>query len=102
MVPDVVQEIATYVGLARDIILLLLLFAILLMVLFIYRKISQTISSVNRIIKNTEEIVSTVSDSIARPAAAGSGVAFGLGKAVAFFRGLRSSRKGGRNDGEQR
>ena len=99
MVPSVVEAVALYVGLARDILLLLLLLVTLFAVLFTYRKISRVFGSVNRIVKDTEEIVSSVSGNIVRPAAAGSGFAFGLGKVAAFLFGLRR-RKRGSDDGE--
>lgn len=89
MVPEIVQSIAIYVGLVRDLLLLLLLLAILLAVIFTYRKVSKAIGSVTRIIQTSEEVISTVSESIVKPAASGSGVAFGLGKIVAFIRGMR-------------
>ena len=99
MVPSVVEGVAVYVGLVRDILLLLLLLVTLLVVFFTYRKISRVFRSATRIIKETEEIVSTVSGKIVKPAAAGSGVAFGVGKMAAFLFGLRK-RKGGSDDGE--
>ncbi len=99
MVPSFVEGVAVYVGLVRDILLLLLLIVTLLVVFFTYRKISRVFGSVNRIVRETEEIVSSVSGKIVRPAAAGSGVAFGVGKIAAFLFGLRR-RKGGSNDGE--
>ena len=99
MVPSVVEAIALYVGLARDILLLLLLLVTLLAVLFTYRKISRVFGSANRIIKETEEIVSSVSGKIVKPATAGSGVAFGVGKIAAFLFGLRR-RKGESDNGE--
>ncbi len=99
MVPSVVEAIALYVGLARDILLLLLLLVTVLAVLFTYRKISRVFRSANRIIRDTEEIVSSVSGNIVKPAAAGSGVAFGVGKVAAFLFGFRR-KKGGSDDGE--
>lgn len=99
MVPSFVADIAVYVGLVRDILLLLLLTVLLLVVFFTYRKISRVFRSANRIIRDTEEIVSSVSGKIVRPAAAGSGIAFGVGKIAAFLFGLRR-KKGGSDDGE--
>ena len=89
MVPEAVAAIAIYVGLLRDIILLLLLLALLAAVLLTYRKVSQGISSVNRIVKTTEEMVTSVQDNLVGPASKGSGVAFGVGKVVAFLRGRK-------------
>ena len=99
MVPSVVESIAVYVGLARDILLLLLLLVTLMVVFFTYRKVSRVFRSANRIIRDTEDIVSSVSGKIVKPAAAGSGIAFGAGKVAAFLFGLRR-KKGGSDDGE--
>ena len=89
MVPDILQDIAFYVGFLRDLLLLTILLAILILVFSIYRKVSQALNSAGRILDNTEEIVNTVSENIVRPAASGSGVAFGLGKMIAFLRGTK-------------
>ncbi len=89
MVPEIVQGIAIYVGLVRDILLLIILIAILIVVIATYRKISQSLNAANRIIESTEEIVNTVSENIVRPASSGAGIAFGLGKIFAFLRGTK-------------
>ncbi len=99
MVPEFVEAIAIYVGLVRDIVLLVLLLSILIMLFFTYRKVAQALGSVTRLVRNTEDIVSTVSDNLVGPATAGSGFAFGLGKAFSFFRGMRGKRKGGNDNG---
>ena len=90
MVPDIVQDIAFYVGFLRDLILLAILLVILFLVFSIYRKVSQALNSAGRILDNTEDIVNTVSENIIGPASSGSGVAFGLGKVFAFLRGSKS------------
>ena len=89
MVPDIVQDIAFYVGFVRDLLLLAILLVILILVFSIYRKVSHALNSAGRILDNTEEIVNTVSENIVRPASSGSGVAFGLGKMFAFLRGTK-------------
>ncbi len=89
MVPDIVQGIAIYVGLVRDLLLLIILLVILVVVVLIYRKISRGLSSAGRILENTEEIVSAVSENIVKPASSGSGIAFGLGKIFAFLSGMK-------------
>ena len=90
MVPDIVQDIAFYVGFVSDLLLLAILLVILIFVISIYRKVSQALNSAGRILDNTEEIVNTVSENIVRPASSGSGVAFGIGKIIAFLRGTKS------------
>jgi hypothetical protein len=48
-----------------------------------------------------EEITDAVSSKIAKPAAAGSGVAFGLGKMAAFVAGFgKNKNQGGEEDGK--
>ena len=89
MVPEIVQDIAFYVGFVRDLLVLSILLVILIVVFSIYRKVSQALNSAGRILDNTEEIVNTVSENIVGPASAGSGVAFGLGKIFAFLRGTK-------------
>ena len=89
MVPEIVQDIAFYVGFIRDLLLLAILLVILILVFSIYRKVTQALNSAGRILDNTEDIVNTVSENIIRPASSGSGVAFGLGKMFAFLRGSR-------------
>ena len=64
MVPEFVQAIAIYVGLVRDIVLLVLLLSILFMLFFTYRKIAKALGSVTRLVKSTEDIVTTVSDNL--------------------------------------
>ena len=90
MVPDIVRDIAFYVGFFRDLLLLSILLIILILVFSIYRKVSQALNSAGRILDNAEEIVNTVSENIVRPASSGSGIAFGLGKMLAFLRGTKS------------
>ncbi len=89
MVPEIVQDIAFYVGFVRDLLVLSILLVILIVVFSIYRKVSQALNSAGRILDNTEEIVNTVSENIVGPASAGSGFAFGLGKIFAFLRGTK-------------
>lgn len=89
MVLETVEAVAVFVGLVRDIVLLLVLVVILAAVFLTYRKVSKAIGSVNRIVKTTEEMVTSVQDNLVRPASKGSGVAFGLGKVAAFLRGRK-------------
>lgn len=91
MVPEIVQDVAFYVGLVRDLLLLIILMTILIIVFAIYRKIANGINSANRILENAEEIVTTVSENIVKPASSGSGIAFGLGKLFAFLRGTKKN-----------
>lgn len=89
MVPQILQDIAFYVGFITDLLVLVIILVILFTVLAIYRKVTRALNSAGRILDNTEEIVNTVSENIVGPAAAGSGVAFGVGKIFAFLRGAK-------------
>jgi len=99
-------DTAEIIGIVRDVAFLLLLVIAILALLIIYRKVSKVLDSAKRIIEGAEDIVTTVANKVVAPAAAGSGLAFGTGKAAAFLLGLtrrkksNRKRKGGRNDGE--
>ena len=86
----------------RDIAFLVLLVLLIVAALVLFLKVSAVLDSAKRSLKNVEDVVSTVSDKVVRPAAAGSRVASGAGKAAAFLLGLaRRRRKGDSSDGEQ-
>lgn len=92
------------VGVIRDVIVIvafLLSIALLVGVFVLYRKLSQLVDSAKRTMESAEQILDAVSTKIVGPAAAGSGVAFGLGKAAAFITGLRGKKgkKGEDSDG---
>ncbi|MCY3638457.1 MAG: hypothetical protein OXG80_05085 [Chloroflexi bacterium] len=89
MVPQILQDIAFYVGFITDLLVLVIILVILITVVAIYRKVTRALNSAGRILDNTEEIVNTVSENIVGPAAAGSSVAFGVGKIFAFIRGAK-------------
>ena len=102
MGPLSITDVAETVGLIRDMVFLLLAAVALMVVLALYRKVTGVLGSANRIMQDAEDIVSTVSRRVVRPAAAGAGVAFGAGKALSFLFGLaRRRRRGGTKNGEQ-
>ena len=94
-----ITDTAEIIAMVRDIVFLLLLVVILVVALVLFRKVSAVMDSAKRTIRDAEEMVSTVSGSVIRPAAAGSGIAFGAGKILAFMFGLgrRKKNKGGSN-----
>ena len=77
----------------RDIVFLALLVVMTLAVLLIYVKVSKVMNMVRRTLEDIEGVVSTVSEKLVAPAAAGSGLAFGAGKVAAFLFGTRRSKK---------
>ncbi len=103
--PLSLAELADLVGVVRDVIVIvafLLSIALLVGLSFLYRKLSSLVDSAKRTVDGAEQIVEVVSTRIVGPAAAGSGVAFGLGKAAAFISGLRGKKgkKGEDEDGK--
>ncbi len=98
-------ETSELVGIIRDVILIVafLLFTFLIVgLLFLYSKLSRLVDSAKREVASAEQVAAAVSSKLAGPVGAGSGVAFGLGKAVAFFSGFRRNKKdkGEKKNGE--
>ena len=86
------SELGDLMGVIRDVILIvtfLILLVLLIGIFALYRKLSGLLDSVRRVAASTEQVADAISSKIVGPAAAGSGLAFGLGKAVAFFGGFR-------------
>ncbi len=98
---------ANFVGIVRDLLFILLLIAallVMLMLFMLYRKVAKLLDSAKGVVTSVEEVTETISSTIAGPAAAGSGVAFGAGKVASFLKGFSSRDKrtgeGGKEDGE--
>ena len=83
-------DFADITGIVRDIFLILIVLVSLFILVGVYRKLSAVLESAKRTAASVDEIVATVSERIVGPATAGSGVAYGLGKAMAFFSGRKS------------
>lgn len=92
-------DAAEIIAVIRDIAFIVLLLVTLVVAIVLVRKVSSVLSSAKRTAKGVEDMMSTVSGSVVKPAAAGSGVAFGAGKVLAFILGLgrRKKRQGGSN-----
>jgi hypothetical protein len=95
-------DAAEIIAVIRDIafiVLLLVMLVMMVVVLVLVRKVSSVLNSAKRTAKGIEDMMSTVSGSVVKPAAAGSGVAFGAGKILAFILGLgrRKKKQGGSN-----
>ena len=89
-------DFADVTGIVRDILLVLIVLVSLFILVGVYRKLSAVLESVKRTAASVDEMVETVSERIVGPATAGSGAAYGLGKAMAFFSGRKSkTSKGG-------
>ncbi len=99
---DTVSDVAVIIGLVRDILLLVLLVVALLAVIVLLRKVTNLLNSAKQIMSDAQELVSTLTSGVAKPAASGSGVAYGAGKVGAFLLGLkrRKRRKGEDSNGK--
>ena len=87
------MDAAEIIAMVRDIALLVMLVVTTLAVIIIYFKVSKVLNSAKRTLESVEGIVSTVSEKLVAPAAAGSGLAFGVGKLASFLFGSRKSEK---------
>ena len=92
-------DAAEIIAVIRDIAFIVLLLVTLVVAIVLVRKVSSVLNSAKRTAKGVEDMMSTVSGSVVKPAEAGSGVAFGAGKVLAFILGLgrRKKRQGDSN-----
>ena len=95
---DAAEIIAVIRDIAFIVLLLMALVAVVVAAVLV-RKVSSVVNSAKRTAKSVEDMMSTVSGSVVKPAAAGSGAAFGAGKIVAFILGFarRKKKQGGSN-----
>ncbi len=87
------DDAAEIIAVIRDIAFIVLLLVTLLVAVVLVSKVSSVLNSAKRTAKGVEDMMSTVSGSVVKPAAAGSGVAFGAGKILAFILGLGKRKK---------
>lgn len=87
------MDAAETIAMIRDIVLLVMLVIMTFAVLIISVKVAKILNRVKSTLDDVEGIVSTVSEKLVTPAAAGSGIAFGFGKVAAFLAGARRSKK---------
>ena len=87
------MSVAEIIAMVRDIVILVMLVISILVLLFVFLKISALLNSARRTLESAEDVVTTISERIVRPAASGSGTAFRLGKVAAFMSGLFGRRK---------
>jgi hypothetical protein len=90
-------EFAELVVVMRDVILIvafLLFTCLLLATFFLFRKVSRLVDSAKRTVESAEQVADAISSKLSGPTGTGSGIVFGLGKALAFFGGLWRDKKG--------
>ena len=96
------EDAANTISIIRDVALIVILLLVTTILLFLYVKISKALNSVARTVNNLADIADALGAKIIAPAAAGSGLAFGAGKLVAFVLGFskKGKAKGGEEDGK--
>ncbi|MDA1347464.1 MAG: hypothetical protein O3A47_01120 [Chloroflexi bacterium] len=87
------MDTAETIAMIRDIVFLVTLVMMSLAILMISVKVVKVLNRLKSTLDDVESIVSMVSEKLVFPAAAGSGVAFGVGKVAAFLAGARRSKK---------
>ena len=97
---DTVTDIATIVGLVRDVVLLALLTIALIALLVIFTKIRQllitvqeTANTVKETAESVQETVNTVSEKVVKPASSNAGAMRGIGGFFGFILGMVRRRK---------
>ena len=84
---DIINDIATIVGLARDVILLLLLTVALIALLVIAKKVTGLLSTVKETAEKAQDMLETVSEKVVTPAASNPGALRALVSLLGFFFG---------------
>ena len=79
---------AEIIGIIRDVLFIGILLISTVAVFLLYKTVKGLLDSAKRTIDSVEEITGTISDRIVSPAAAGSRVAFSVGKLFSFVVGM--------------
>ena len=82
---DIVTDLATIIGLARDVIMLLLLAAALIAVIVIARKVMGLINAVRNTAEKAQEMLETLSEKVDTPAASNPKAFRVLGSVLGFL-----------------
>ena len=91
---DIVKDIAIIVGLARDVVLLVLLLVLLVAALAVAAKLREILNNVRETSDTVRETVNTVSEKVVEPAASNAGAMRGLGGFLGLLLGMRRKKRG--------
>ena len=95
---EIVKDIATVVGLVRDVVLLTLLLVALIALLVIFTKIRELLNTVKDTAESVQDAVNTISEKVVEPATSNAGTMRGLGGFFGFILGLRGRKRRKTND----
>ncbi len=92
---DIVNDIATIVGLVRDVVLLALLTIALIALLVVFTTVKQLLDTIKDTAESVQDTVNTISEKVVEPATSNAGTMRGLGGFIGFILGLggRKQRK---------
>ncbi len=90
---EIVEDIATVVGLVRDVVLLALLTVALIALIVVFSKIRDLLNTVKETAKSVQDAVNTVSEKVVEPAASNAGAMRGIGGFLGFILGLRGRKR---------
>ena len=95
------NDAATYIGIARDAVLLVLLVVAFGGAIIIVRKAVSLLNTVKRTAEQAEQIIDTLSRRVVQPATSNPRLFRLVGRAVSLMTGLLTNRRksGGRDDG---
>ena len=90
---EIVKDIATVVGLVRDVVLLALLTVALIALLVVFSKIRYLLNTVKETAESVQDAVNTVSEKVVEPAASNAGAMRGISGFLGFILGLRGRKR---------
>lgn len=94
------DDVATIIGIVRDVVLFLLLVVTLIGAIVILKKALSLINTVKRTVDQAEQIVEMLSQRVVKPAASNPRLMRAMGRAVGLLTGLVTKRRsGGHDDG---
>jgi hypothetical protein len=85
---DIINDIATIIGLARDVVLFVLLAVALIALIIIARKVIGLLNTVKQTAEKAQELMETVSEKVVTPAASNPKAFRALGSVLGFLTGL--------------
>jgi hypothetical protein len=90
---DIINDIATIIGLARDVVLFVLLTVALIVLIVIAKKVIGLLNTAKRTAEKAQELMETVSEKVVTPAASNPKAFRAFGSVLGFLMGfLRRSR----------
>ena len=90
---DIINNVATIIGLARDVVLVLLLTVALIALIVIARKVIGLLNTVRQTAEKAKDMLETVSERVVKPASSNPTAFRVFGRALGFLAGfLRRSK----------